>query len=133
MLDNDNRLTLGERLTKARDDSGLSLRLAERKLWLLLGDGAPSHETLRRYHNGEVGPTDVKIDTMIGLAAVYDVSLDELSPTVGDRSRRLVELAEQVGLKAKKKPQTRRSAPGSNSRWSSTTRPVPTRPRRAVA
>ena len=72
--------TLGERLEARRQAAGApSFRKLERKLVGMIGEYAPSSETLRRWHQAKTQDGDVDVFMLTRLAVVYGCSLTDLS------------------------------------------------------
>lgn len=82
------------RFAAALEDArgGLSFKKLERALWQRLGDYAPTDETLRRYHRGDIHPTKADLVIVLTIAQVYDVAASSLSPVIAGRLEEMREL-----------------------------------------
>lgn len=89
--------TLAERAKKAREVSGLSYERTAIKLAQVVPEShAVSYGTIRRLEDGEI--TEDKADRVLlaGLAEVWGVPLDELSPGAVEDLAQIVEVAQRV-------------------------------------
>lgn len=92
MNTNGNAKAFGDELERRRQKANSpSFDELEVRVWMALGgpDVLPSRpvsrETLRRLHDGRVGPDRVNIETAIGLARVYDCAPADFSEILGAR------------------------------------------------
>jgi hypothetical protein len=87
---------LGRKLTELWEAAGRpSHRAIERAIIFDVGVSAPSDETIRRMHNGDVDPNTCVIESIVGLARYYHVSPDDLGEAAGERVRHLLALSDQ--------------------------------------
>lgn len=82
-------------LEAARVTSGLSFKRLERLLWARLGEYAPTYETLRRIHRGEVDPEKVDMVILLAIASVYRTPASGLSPIVAQRLNEMRDLVNE--------------------------------------
>jgi hypothetical protein len=76
---------LGKALERYRKKSGLSYSKVTRSVWKLLGDYAPTDQTVSNYHHGLVQPENADPFLMLAFAKIYGIRVRNLSPTCADR------------------------------------------------
>jgi hypothetical protein len=81
---------LGRLFTAKREEMGdPSWRIIERRMIALLGDHAPSHETIRQYHAGTVSDARISDALVSALIHFYGITDAELPAPIADRQQRL--------------------------------------------
>jgi hypothetical protein len=84
----DDARSFGAALSEARLAAGKpSYKQVERRVVEALGTYAPTDETIRNYHNGEVAPEKADLVLTCLLAEIYGARLGELSATVAQRMK----------------------------------------------
>lgn len=83
---------MSRRLSQAREDAGLTYRHVEHAVYRLLGDDAPTHETIRAYHEGKISPKRVNDQLVVALCNIYNRPVAEIAPFVAERVDRLLDL-----------------------------------------
>lgn len=85
------------RFAAALEDArnGLSFKKLERALWQRLGDYAPTDETLRRYHRGDIHPAKADLVIILTIAQVYNVAASGVSPIIAQRLEEMRDLVTQ--------------------------------------
>lgn len=91
-------------LTRLREQSGYTYRDIERRVVALLGPEAPTYETLRNYHDGQITTRRMNKLLVLALAVVYGVPVSEISPKLGEE----METVERLLATMRDREKTRR-------------------------
>lgn len=86
---------LSAKLLAAKEDTGLSYKQIERAVTRLLGDDAPTHETIRAYHEGRIRADRINDRLVVALCHVYNRPVGEMAPFVMQRFEVLRDLVER--------------------------------------
>lgn len=77
---------MSRNLSREREITGLSYKQLERAVVRLLGDrDAPTHETIRAYHQGSIRADRINDRLVLALCRVYNRPITEISPFVAER------------------------------------------------
>lgn len=92
----DNAISLGGLLEASRTAAGSpSYRNLERQLVMMLGEYAPSSETIRRLHAGKISPEQVDLVILAALCEIYGCTIKDVSATASARSKSARDLLER--------------------------------------